>query len=339
MNRQRYDFRRPVGLLLTVFAAFFALYLWTSAPSVMFYDSGELQAVALEGGISHPSGYPSYIMAGNLFGRILPGDRAHRITVMSAFFGALTVCMLLLIIRRLGVPALYAASGAAAFGLTLTFWSAAIRAEVYTLSCFVFCSGLLLTLRALENPRVSRLLSAGLLLGLTMTNHFMFTIGAAFLMIVLAARTPAEDRTRAAHMATLLAGFLLGLTPYLYLFWADGANLPLNYIDYTVEAGAGQHGFDAGSIKDPLKRIFWLVSCREYTRNVTGLRAGQIAWQARHLGIVEFGYHYGPFSIPLLLIGILDLRRILSRNRIVMPGLLLLSPLFALLFAKTGMIP
>jgi hypothetical protein len=203
----------------------------------------------------------------------------------------------------------------------------------------VFCAGFLATLRALDDPRLPHLLAAGFLLGLTMTTHFMFIFVVAFLMAVLLVKRPAAGRRRISRISVLLAGFIIGLSPYLYLFWADGADLPLNYIDYTVEARAAQFGFDAESIGDPLERIYWLVSCREYERNITDLGAGHLAWQARRQGIYELGYHYGPLSLPLILLGLVDLLKKLRGRRIVILGSLTASPLFALIFAKSGMIP
>ena len=82
---------RKSKLLVTlaiVFAAALTIYLSCAAPSVMYGDSAELQAVALEGGVAHPTGYPTFILLGRLFGRVLGGDEAHRITNLyaAAFF-------------------------------------------------------------------------------------------------------------------------------------------------------------------------------------------------------------------------------------------------------------
>ncbi len=326
-------------LAYSVFLFFLALYLWGSAPSVMYHDSGELQAVALTGGITHPTGYPTFVMLGNMFGRIIPGDKGHRITVMSALFGALTLCFLFAVIMKLGMPAIYAALGAALFGFTLTFWCAAIRTEVYTLSCFFFSLGLWLTLRTLDKPSLSNLIITGVSLGLVLTNHLMFIIMVIFLLIVLLIREPAPGIKRMTHVSVLLLAFCFGLLPYLYLFWADSADLPLNYIDYTVEVRANQFGFTHESFNNPFERILWLVSSNEYKHNITSLNLRHLAKQIQHRGIYEYGYHYGPLALPLLFLGIVNLRRKLGGKWLIILGLFLISPIFGILFAKGRMIP
>jgi hypothetical protein len=85
-----------------VFAASLALYAALAAPSVLFGDSAELQAVALRGGIPHPSGYPAFVLIGRVFARVPFPDPAYRITFMAAFFAAATVALLVRTIAELG---------------------------------------------------------------------------------------------------------------------------------------------------------------------------------------------------------------------------------------------
>ena len=85
-----------------VFITCLALYVSTLAPSVvtLFDDSLEFQLVTYQLGIAHPTGYPLYTLVGKLFTLLPVGNVAYRVNLMSAVFGAATVSLLFLFIRR-----------------------------------------------------------------------------------------------------------------------------------------------------------------------------------------------------------------------------------------------
>jgi hypothetical protein len=99
-----------------VFLLALAVNLLTAAPTVLEGDGAELQATALLGGVPHPSGYPSFVLLGQLFGRLLPGDPAFRITAMCAAFGAATLVVFVLLSLELGASLGAAVAGAAVYG-------------------------------------------------------------------------------------------------------------------------------------------------------------------------------------------------------------------------------
>ena len=166
--------RNPIWLLPVIFLVFLFVFLWGAAPTVLFGDGGELQTVALSGGVAHPTGYPIFIMLGQLFGRILGGDPAYRITVMNSFFGAAALCALFMVLRKFGLSTGIALVGSMIYGLSFAFWWSAIRAEVYTLSVFMFLVSLWLVLHAFEKPTLARAAAASVGLGLTITCHVSF---------------------------------------------------------------------------------------------------------------------------------------------------------------------
>ena len=84
-------------LVLATFLIPFAVYMITLTPTVSFFDSGELISGAATLGISHPPGYPLYVLIGHLFSYIPLGNIAFRVNTASAFFGALAVMVLYLI--------------------------------------------------------------------------------------------------------------------------------------------------------------------------------------------------------------------------------------------------
>ncbi|MCA1848367.1 MAG: DUF2723 domain-containing protein [Actinobacteria bacterium] len=228
----------------------FVLYLRTLAPTVLPYDSPALLDVAMLQmqvcvlGITHPTGYPSYLMLSHLFTYLPFGDCAYRANLASAAYAALAVLAVFaagyLLSRR--VPA--AAAGALAFGVGGTLWSQAVMAEVYTLNALFVALTLLALLLWRERRRDRYLLLSAFLVGVSMTNHLTsgLLLPASLLFVALV------DRRKLADAKLVLKGaglFLLGLTPYLYLPVRSAtdppfkANNPVNFerFWYVVSGG------------------------------------------------------------------------------------------------------
>lgn len=87
-----------IALMVCLFS--FLVYLKTLAPTITGGDSGELITAAYTLGIPHPPGYPTWCLLGKLFSYLPFGSVAYRLNVMSAFWGALAVGLLYLIILR-----------------------------------------------------------------------------------------------------------------------------------------------------------------------------------------------------------------------------------------------
>jgi hypothetical protein len=84
---------------ITAFGVPFVLYLLTLAPTVYNLDSAELTTAAATGGITRATGYPLYLLLGNLWSRLPLGDVGYRMNLFSAFNGALTVALAERILR------------------------------------------------------------------------------------------------------------------------------------------------------------------------------------------------------------------------------------------------
>lgn len=304
------------------------VYLWGSAPTVLYFDSAELQTVALTGGVAHPSGYPTFILFGQLFGRILGGDPAHRITAMSSFFGAAALCLFFLVLGKFGVPVFPALAGAVAYGASFTFWWSSIHAEVYTLSIFLFLTSLWLTLHALERPCPVRVGMAGAGMGLVLTGHLIFVPAVIVMLALLAAGKPVDRVSRLKNWVILILAFLAGLTPYLYLVWADMADYPVNYLKYSVEVSSGQFGLTERTFDDPWERIPWLVTGRQYKYATYLLHPGALIRQLVRVVIFEFLYHLGPVAAPLFVLGIFQVMRKAAGKKVLLFCMFVVSALF-----------
>jgi len=86
---------------IAVFLISFFVYILTLAPTVSIDDSGELISAAANFGVPHPSGYPLWTTLGHVFSYLPFGAVAWRINLMSAFFSALTVSMVYLLVAEI----------------------------------------------------------------------------------------------------------------------------------------------------------------------------------------------------------------------------------------------
>jgi len=85
-----------VCLLVVALVFFTALSLAASEPTQANYgvDGGDLLAAVLTNGVPHPTGYPTYMLLGNLFQRIPLGTPYFRGTLLSALPSALAAGLL-----------------------------------------------------------------------------------------------------------------------------------------------------------------------------------------------------------------------------------------------------
>jgi len=207
---------------LWVFVLVWVLYLKTLAPTVLYLQGPKLlDAVMLQMqvsvlGITHPTGYPTYLMLTHLFTYLPFGDPAYRVNLASAVYAALAVVAVYMAGLLLGRRVVAAASGALAFGFGTALWSQAVIAEVYTLNALLVSVTIVVLLLWREYRKDRYLLLSAFLVGLCLTNHITsgLLLPASLLLVALV------DRRRLVDLRLVLKGaglFLLGLTPYLYL--------------------------------------------------------------------------------------------------------------------------
>jgi hypothetical protein len=273
IDRRKYG--RRVGTVLTgvgITLFVLVLYLRTLAPSVLPYDSPNLLDAAMLQmqvcvlGITHPTGYPTYLMLSHLFTYLPFGDCAYRANLASALYAALAVMGVFasgyLLSRRVAA----AAAGALAFGLGTTLWSQAVIAEVYTLNALLVALTLLVLLLWRERQSERYLLLCAFLVGLSMTNHLTsgLLLPASVLFVALVDRCKLVEAKLALKSVGL---FVVGLAPYLYLPIRSAmgapfkANNPTNFerFWYVVSGGNLRGGFFAfGPAELPGRLAFYL---------------------------------------------------------------------------------
>lgn len=204
--------------ILALLAFLAPVYWLTMGQTVGRADTFEFQVVAPKLGIVHPTGYPLYLLLGKLFTLWPWGSVAWRLNSGTAVYALAAVCLLYLILREIEISPIPALLTAVTFGLTPTFWSQAIEAEVYTLHALL-TAATLYSLLLWQNQKLPRRLLwlIPLLIGLGLTNHLttVFLLPPAGLTLLWLILSPARPSRR--EWGQIVAAFLAPLLLYAYL--------------------------------------------------------------------------------------------------------------------------
>ena len=106
-----------------ILALWLAIYIRTLAPSLLLGDSAEFQTLSATLGMTHPTGYPVYLLAGKLFTLLPVGAIPARVSLLSAVCGALALGLLYLLVIVLTGRRLAALPGPLLLGGVGVFWS------------------------------------------------------------------------------------------------------------------------------------------------------------------------------------------------------------------------
>lgn len=196
----------------------FLLYHATLLPGVDLGDSGSIQTTAGEALLSPRDGYPLYFAVGALMLKVLPGDAAHVMNLTSALQGALACGLFVLVATELTGSVFAAVGGALLFGVSYTFWSQCVTAEVYALHIAFLLGSLLLVLRWERQPVAGRLAAFFCCYALGFGNHLSMVLllpgFAAFLLVTAAGKWRSLLAPKIVGLALLSAA--AGAAQYLW---------------------------------------------------------------------------------------------------------------------------
>jgi hypothetical protein len=228
----------------------FVVYLRTRAPTVYGLDSAELTTGAYCLGLVHAPGYPLYLLVGHLFTYLPIGSVGYRMNLMSAFFGALAIVFLYLLLYKLCRRPLAALSAVLFLAFSFFFWSPSVMAEVYSFHAFLMVVLILLVITWQEQQDRRWLFLFAFTVGLSLGNHLSTLLllpGLLYWILV----TNHKQFLRPKHLLVMLSLFVLGLSVYLYL--------PLRYAAQPPSIGAMQ--IQIASWQDAVEvvsaRAFW----------------------------------------------------------------------------------
>ena len=304
----------------------FGLYVKTIAPTLLMADPAEFQLACYTLGIAHPTGYPLYLILGWLWSHLLPlGDAAYRVNLLSAAFAALAAGLLYVLVLKVlrgtvqgPSPALLRAVAAVStvtLALSHTFWSQALRAEVYALNSLFVLLTLFLLLRWSESRTPRALQLAALIYGLSLTHHatMILFLPAYVFFVWLTDRSVFRNARRVFALLVLaVVPLLLYLyipwrapaTPYLYVELAPGRTLELyentlrGFLGFVMgEMFTGELGYQASLLErlfmasDLLIRQFGIAGV---ALGVLGLAKLIVGWKStfsrRALALLAISY-------------------------------------------------
>jgi hypothetical protein len=213
----------PVGVVkayLSVLGGALVLYGLTCAPAVLWQDSGlfvyRIWHNDLQGNLGIALAHPLYILLGIVVKSVPLGDLAHRVNLISAVCGAVSIANLYLLVRLWLGRSLPAIVAAVTLALSWTFWQNAVIAEVYTLYTMFLFAELIMLLQYMRTGRTWYLYVLGLLNGLAVANHLWGTVPlacyAVFLVVLLFRR-----KIKFKHCIVFVVLWLIGAAPYEYL--------------------------------------------------------------------------------------------------------------------------
>ncbi len=234
-------------------------YALTLSPTVAWMnfgeDSGDLLAASATLGIPHPTGYPLFVLLGRLATFLPLGTMAFRINLIAALAGALSVYFLTRLASALapggtrGMAAFCAAGCALLYASSRGAWSQSVLAEVYTLNAAFLAAILWLLVEAERELDPRRLLLAGYLFGLGLTNHLL-VLAAGLPIAVVTWRLARNNKIGLVGMVLLPVLMFWGLTLDLFL--------PIR--------AARNPEFSWGVPATP-RQLWWVLSGAQYARN------------------------------------------------------------------------
>lgn len=224
-------------LLILIAIATFIAYFPGISPSVFGADSGDIILASWFGGVAHPPGYPLNSMIGWVFTHLpYNASIAFKANLMAAFFQALGVAIVFLIIKKITENLLVSLAASLTLAFTTLFWLYAHVAEVFQLS-FVLVGlsiyFLLLHVFPEEFSKIRKkssryLLLSVLFLGLAVFHHHqtLLLIPPVIYLLLNKNKKLFSDKN---NILRLVLTFLIGLTPYIFTVWAAFRATPANW--------------------------------------------------------------------------------------------------------------
>lgn len=231
------------------FAVSFIVYILTLAPGVFFVDSGELAVACIKLGIAHPTGYPLFTILGRVFSLIPSSEPIFILNFSSALFSSIAVLIFFYLVsffisltdrfekinpkkkkKNIFIPEtvnyMISFSSSLILAFSFSFWNTANSIEVYNLHK-IFLALLLFTFiksnyfelfsKKSDSDTGKYWILFAFLAGLSFTNH-LSTMFLAIGMIYLYFASNGFNKESFRRLLYLIPLFVLGLSPYIYLF-------------------------------------------------------------------------------------------------------------------------
>jgi hypothetical protein len=326
--------RRVFTIALLLFVIALLVYVPMLARGPLGGDAGEFQTAAKVWGLSHPTGYPLYMLLLKLWGLLPVGTVASRTNLLSAVLAAATVVLLYLLLELVTRQTPSSIVSALVLAVSPLFWSQALITSKYTLNAFLLTVVLIAAVYWAERPQRQRLCLLGLAYGLSLAHHRTMLLFAPGLIGYLLWVDRGIWKSRRNWLAVFCFALPLGLYTILPLFTAFGRPLsnwwPMTPAEWLVYLTARGHLGDAQATVAPLaERLAF------YARTLVGqftipgliLSAGGWFWLVRRQPALAF-----LLTVSFLLHGTSSMAYYLdARNQVFfLPSFILIALMFGI---------
>jgi len=296
-----------VFIALVVALVALIAYVRTLAPDVLYGDSAEFQTLAYTLGVTHSTGYPIYLFLGRLIGLFPVGNFAWRVNLLSAICASFTVGGVYWLARYFTHNRIGPVLGALSLGISYTFWSQAVIAEVYTPGMAFLVGVLILLFRWQANPQQGNrtLVLAALLAGMGFGVHasvWLIAPPAIGFVLWRVWRTHASRSLWARSLLSAGAGAVLGLLIFLVAFTvSDQLNSPTSFIRTTLEPSRVFWNLEPEDFNSTVKRLKMTVISKQWGNAL--FPGGDFSFGNELEQFIERLLHL-EFSAPLLLLAL-----------------------------------
>ncbi len=298
----------------TVFTIASAIYIFTSEPTMSFWDCGEYIATAFKLEVGHPPGAPLFQLIGRFFSLFAFGDLtmvARMVNTMSALASGFTILFLFwtitLIAKKIVLKQgemtsqkMWTAMGAGLIGslaytFTDSFWFSAVEGEVYAMSSFFTAIVVWAVLKweehANEKHAYRWLILIAYLMGLSIGVHLLNLLAIPAITFVYYFKKYPKPDWKGMVITAILSILILAVVMYLIIPWIIklAGLFELFFINF---AGLP---FNSGTIIYFVLLISGIIWGLFYTR-----KKGKPVWNAIILGITFIVVGYSSFLLLVI---------------------------------------
>ncbi len=246
------------------------VYFGLQACSTFYYwDSAELTAAVLTGGVPHPPGFPLFLILARIWVTVMPLDPSGGLNLFSSFFAALGLSLWFVVIARIlkeltantnqTTVYLFSLISTLVMGISLTYGIQGTRLEVYSLNFACFAVLVLMAFKMASAGPVSnwRCYVFFALIGLAMGAHYL-TIALAIPGILLMVYLSRTMNLRRIASGAALAFFIM-IPQYFIIYYLAQSQPLLNWGD-----------------PSSLRSLYNYIFIQEFTISVSSFSPGHI---------------------------------------------------------------
>lgn len=221
---------KRIYLLTTLLAlGIFSFYSYFQSTSIYGGDAGDLVTAAYSRGIPHPPGYPLYTFLAHLATYIPYETIAWRVSLVSSIPLTIAAVLLFILLRNITKSLLIASIGTLLVVTNYIIWLFAIVPEVYGLHALLVMSQIVSLYEFKKRRSMSFLYLFICLFALSLAHHpavWFLVPGYAYWLYRSRSLIIMKNKRT---MINMVAFFILGLLPYLYIPIAASANPYLSW--------------------------------------------------------------------------------------------------------------